>query len=604
MCGIYGTTMSLSNDAVLSKLKRISFRGPDFSHFEENDGVVLGHNRLAIIDLDPRSNQPFSYLHLRISFNGEIYNYRELKSTLMNMGYSFRTSSDTEVICAAYLEYGINCVNYFNGMFAFVIHDLVQKKLFGARDRLGKKPLYYYRGKEGFEFASQPSQIKLDKNLSIDDDAIGAYLHWSYIPDQYCIYKGIEKLMAGYSFVYHLQTGVFNKQQYWDIDHNALGSYSGSYIQAKEELGYILKDAVKIRLNADVPLGIFLSGGIDSSLIGALAAKENKHTKTFCIRFDDKKLDESIHAEKIANYLGTDHHTITCLHSDGLEMMENYGCYFDEPFADPSAIPLMLLAKYTRKYVTVALSGDGGDEGFLGYGRYDWMKKAEWIYKLPLAIRTMISSLASRSPNYRHRLLGMGLVQKDMATLYQKLCTGMDSSWLTSSIGEKHQVHRHILDSDQQPLLERLSCYDIKTYLNDDINTKVDRATMSYALEARAPLMDYRILEFANRLPVGFKMGGGLGKKRILKDLLFSNLPKTFFNRPKAGFTLPIKSWLRNELKEYVHDVLTTSALNEIPGIIPLKVKAMIDAHLTGRHNYSNQIWSILILKRWLDLNK
>ena len=601
MCGIYGTTIPINDQTVLAKLDRIRFRGPDFSDFDRKDGVVLGHNRLAIIDLDPRSNQPYSYLHLRIVFNGEIYNYRALKDTLIKLGYNFNTSSDTEVICAAYLEYQEKCVEHFNGMFAFVIHDWKEHKLFGARDRLGKKPLYYYSSTNGFEFASQPSQINLDKDLGISEEAINAYLHQSYITDQYCIFKNIEKLKAGHYFTYCLNSNRFQNTKYWDLDLNSSGSYSGTYADAKEALDSLITDSVHIRLNADVPLGIFLSGGIDSSLIASIAASENKNTKTFCIRFEDKVLDESVYAEKIAGYLGTDHHTITCLHSDGLSMLDNYSQFYDEPFADPSAIPLMLLAKYTKQHVTVALSGDGGDEGFLGYSRYDWMKRVEWIYKLPKGLRKALSTFINLSPDYRHKLIALGLVQKDLTELYKKLCSGMDTSWLSLPISINDQLHTDILDSDQHSLLEKLSNYDIKTYLNDDINTKVDRATMSYALEARAPLMDYRIIEFANKLPVHFKMSGNLGQKRILKDLLYNAVPKTFFDRQKAGFTLPIKSWLRNELKGFLQDNLTLSALKDIPGLVPSKFKMMMDAHISGQFNYSSQIWSVLILKNWLD---
>jgi asparagine synthase (glutamine-hydrolysing) len=601
MCGIYGTTIPIDDQTVLAKMDRIRFRGPDFSAFDRSDGVVLGHNRLAIIDLDPRSNQPYTYLHLRIVFNGEIYNYRTLKDSLIKLGYSFSTSSDTEVICAAYLEYHENCVDHFNGMFAFVIHDRKGNKLFGARDRLGKKPFYYYINNRGLEFASQPAQINLDKDLGLNEEAINGYLHQSFITDEFCIFKGVKKLMAGHSFNYFLDSKHLVCRKYWDIDLDSSGSYMGNYDDAKEKLNSLITDSVRIRLNADVPLGIFLSGGIDSSLIASIAASENTRTKTFCIRFEDKLLDESVHAKRIASHLGTDHHTITCLHSDGLDMLTSYSQYFDEPFADPSAIPLMLLAKYTKQHVTVALSGDGGDEGFLGYSRYHWMNRIEWIYKMPKVLRMTLSSFMNLSPNYRHKLIALGLVQKDLTVLYQKLCSGMDSAWLSGPMSNLHQKHHHILDSGKHLLLERLSVYDIKTYLNDDINTKVDRATMSYALEARAPLMDFRVIEFANNLPVNFKMNGSFGQKAILKDLLFNKVPKTFFDRPKAGFTLPIKSWLRDELKEYLQDNLTLTALQDIPGLVPSKFKLMMDAHIAGQFNYSSQIWSVLILKNWID---
>ncbi|WP_199117974.1 asparagine synthase (glutamine-hydrolyzing) [Pedobacter sp. ASV28] len=600
MCGIYGSSIYYDDALVAAKLKRVEFRGPDFSGFERNDGVVLGHNRLAIIDLDPRSNQPYTYRHLKIVFNGEIYNYIAIRNTLIGLGYAFATSSDTEVICAAYLAYGEQCVVHFNGMFAFVIHDLQGKKLFGARDRLGKKPFYYHHH-NGFEFASQPSQIKLGKNMQVDQAAIEAYLFWNYIPDSLCIYRDIHKLNAGHSFSYHLPSGTLEVKKYWDIKYDWASKFTGTYSEAKSYLYELIEDSLKIRLNADVPLGIFLSGGIDSSLITSMACKQQSNVKTFCISFEEKGLDESAYAQKVAQYLETDHHTISCNYQDGLKLIENYSHYYDEPFADPSAIPLMLLAKYTKEHVTVALSGDGGDEGFLGYNRYGWMKKAQWIYRFPLVLRKALSWFMNLSPNYKHRLIANGLIETDIAKLYIRLCTGMDSSWLLDPRPEESQQHNFILDLNHKPLLERISDYDIKTYLNEDINTKVDRATMSFMLEARAPLMDYRIIEFANSLPTKFKIDSLHGKKRILKDLLFDHVPSSLFNRPKAGFTLPIKSWLRTELKEYVLDILTPSNLKNIPGINPVKVKYMIDEHLANRNNFSSQIWSMLILSNWLN---
>ncbi len=600
MCGIYGSSIPYDDDLVKAKLKLIDFRGPDFSAFERNNGMILGHNRLAIIDLDPRSNQPYSYLHLKIVFNGEIYNYHSIKKKLISLGYQFTTSSDTEVICAAYLAYGEDCVKHFNGMFAFVIHDLREKTLFGARDRLGKKP-FYYDDRYGFEFASQPSQLGLAENRRVDQSAVEAYLFWNYIPDALCIYKGIKKLKAGHLFTYHLPSATLVIKKYWDIDHTWNNKFIGTYQEAKEQLLSLANDAVKIRLNADVPLGVFLSGGVDSSLVASLANKHINKVNTFCIRFEEKGLDESPYAEKIARYLNTNHHTITCSHNDGLNLIENYSSYFDEPFADPSAIPLMLLSRYTKQHVTVALSGDGGDESFLGYSRYAWMKNVERLHKAPRICRQALAWFVNLSPNYKHKLIASGLKEDDIGKLYIRLCTGMDSSWLVSKHIEDSQPHNNILKLNHKPLLERLSDYDLKTYINDDINTKVDRATMSYALESRAPLMDYRIIEFASRLPTNFKFDNKHGKKRILKDVLFDFVPKTMFSRPKAGFTLPIKSWLRNELKDYTLDVLSLSNLKNIPGIDPLRVKTMITEHQANRNNFSSQIWSLLILSNWMN---
>lgn len=305
MCGIYGSTLRYRDEIVREKLARIEFRGPDFSAFQHFEDITLGHNRLSIIDLDPRSNQPFSYGHLKIVFNGEIYNYQDIKSELQKKQYSFRTTSDTEVICAAYLEYGDDCVKHFNGMFAFVIYDSVKKELFGARDRFGKKPFYYSHSGQAFEFASQPSQINIGRNLSIDETAIHDYLVWDYIPEPKSIYQEVEKLPAGHSFKFNLYSGKLKISKYWDLDYNLENKFIGTYQDAKHQLSDLLTNAVKIRLFADVTLGVFLSGGIDSSLISALAVKQVERVKTFSIKFNEQGFDESIYAERVAKYLGT-----------------------------------------------------------------------------------------------------------------------------------------------------------------------------------------------------------------------------------------------------------------------------------------------------------
>jgi len=604
MCGIYGTTIPYDDFLIKQKLLRVNFRGPDFSAFQRFDQVVLGHNRLSIIDLDSRSNQPLTYQHLKIVFNGEIYNYKELKAELIRKGLAFHTNSDTEVICAAYLAYGQKCVSHFNGMFAFVIYDTERQTLFGARDRLGKKPFYYHLQDDGFEFASQPSQINLGNDFSIDQQAITSYLNWNYIPEHLCIYEGIKKLKAGHCFLYDLNSTVFKVDRYWDVDFFWDNKFKGNYEEAKEELTSILNDSVNIRLNADVPVGIFLSGGIDSSLIAGIAAEMSPNVKTFNISFNEKMFDESRYAAAVATHFKTDHHTIECDYQTGIDLIDNYNHYFDEPFADPSAIPLLLMAKYTKPFVTVVLSGDGGDESFLGYTRYQQINKVAALYNNPAIIRKSIAWLLSLSPNYRHKLIAMGLQQKNITALYVKMASSMDKNWLLNNNYADKKFNEFILNHKLKPLIEKISDYDIKTYLNDDINTKVDRATMAYALEARAPLMDYRVVEFANRLPTEFKFSPALGAKSILKDILFQKIPAQLFNRPKTGFTVPIKNWFKKELKDYVLDNLNDRTLNDIPGIHTSNTKKMIDTHMSGKVNYSSQIWSLLILKQWLVANK
>jgi len=604
MCGIYGSTVRYSYETVKAKMDLISFRGPDYSGIQMFDDVILGHNRLSIIDLDDRSNQPFSYHHLWIVFNGEIYNYQDLRKDLILKGYDFRTSSDTEVICAAYLEYGEACLDKFNGMFAFTIYDTRKNYLFGARDRFGKKPFYYCQNLKGFEFASQPSQINYGNShvLQVDQNAVQDYLIWGYIPEPGSIWAGVKKLPAGYCFSYDLSSEKLDTRPYWDLDYSWDRRFTGDYREAKRELDYLITDAVRIRLNADVPLGVFLSGGIDSSLVAAKANSMVSGVKTFSIKFNEKGFDESEYALKVAAHLGTEHHTIPCDYNQGIDLINNFTSFYDEPFADSSAIPSMLLSKHTRQHVTVALSGDGGDEGYLGYSRYKWTKNVSALFKMPVTARRTLASLLRISPNYVHKLIAMGISIQDLETLYVRMMGGMENSWVLHPDQGLKTPFMHVLLNPKKKLLENLSDFDIKTYLTDDINTKVDRASMAFSLESRSPLMDYRVVEFGRNLPTSFKYNNGV-QKRILKDILYTHVPASLFNRPKAGFTVPFKDWFRKELRDYVKDTLSESELRNIPGINVKRTMEMIDEHLTSKWNRYPQIWKLLVLSQWLKKN-
>ncbi|MDU8886145.1 asparagine synthase (glutamine-hydrolyzing) [Yeosuana sp. MJ-SS3] len=609
MCGIYGSTIKYSKEQVKRKLERTDFRGPDKLDFKflgsEANPTIFGHNRLSIIDLDPRSNQPFSYNeHCHIVFNGEIYNFKTIKKDLLQSGYEFKTTSDTEVICAAYLEYGNACVNKFNGMFAFVIYDVKKQTLFGARDRLGQKPFYYFHDRKNFEFASQISQIQLfNDNLSISKDNISNYLAWGAVPDPNSIFNEIKKLEAGHYFTYNLINNGLKIEQYWDIDYHGSNPFQGNYQDAKHILNDYIKDAVSIRLFADVPVGIFLSGGVDSSVVAALATQTtSSKVKTFSVKFNEKGFDESTYSKQVADHLQTDHHIIECNYKEGIDLIDNFCYYYDEPFADSSAIPSMLLAKYTRKQVTVALSGDGGDESFIGYQRYHWMKKADLAYKVPLSLRKLLSSIMHLTPNYRVKILAHALKYNDANSIYLASMTGINLSWLETDHNHLDFDEKKYLFHKNKNLYERISDFDLKTYLNWDINTKVDRATMAYSLEARSPLMDYRIVDFARSLPTNFKYQGK-NQKRILKDVLYDYVPKHIFERPKAGFTMPFKEWFKDELKEYVLTELSDSNLKDIPCINPKEVSFMIQQHMNGSWNRYPLIWKLLVLKQWLKSN-
>uniref|UniRef100_UPI004049A099 asparagine synthase (glutamine-hydrolyzing) n=1 Tax=Gelidibacter sp. TaxID=2018083 RepID=UPI004049A099 len=609
MCGIYGTTIKYNETQVKEKLQRTAFRGPDkmgWNFYNSNHSVIFGHNRLSIVDLDPRSDQPFTYQnHIHVAFNGEIYNFKSIKDILIKKGYQFRTTSDTEVLCAAYLEYGENCVHHFSGMFAFVIYDEQKQQFFGARDRLGKKPFYYYHNGKDFEFSSQISSIQLHhQQLSISEKAIAFYLAWGSIPEPQSIFNEIKKLLPGHSFTFDLNTGSFNSKQYWDIDYKTAPNYQGSYEDAKKDLSSILSDAVSSRLFADVPVGVFLSGGVDSSVVSAFATKTSStKIKTFSVKFNEKGFDESMYAQQVANHLQTDHHVIECNYNEGIDLIENFSTFYDEPFADSSAIPSMLLAKYTKKQVTVALSGDGGDESFIGYHRYNWIKKGNRIYWMPYAFRKFGASILALAPNYRLKLIAEAVTYKDVNETYLAGMTGVDLSYIKTNIDYMNFDERKYLEHTNKNLYERISDYDIKTYLNWDINTKVDRATMAFSLEARAPLMDHRIVEFARSLPTEFKFQGN-NQKRILKDVLYDHVPKAIFDRPKAGFTMPFSDWFKKDLKDFVLSELNDDGLKSIPCIDVEKVSFMIQQHMNGTWNRYPLIWKLLVLKQWLDKNK
>lgn len=600
MCGIYGTTKRYDAAILNKKLCRAQFRGPDFSTYKDYGSVVLGHNRLAIIDLDPRSNQPFDYGHTSIVFNGEIYNFNSLKETLSKKGYIFSTTSDTEVICAAYMAYGTDCVNYLNGMFSFVLYDKQKNILFGARDRLGKKPFYYYHNGKDFEFASQPSQIAIAQKLTVDQTAINDFFLWGYIPQPKSIWKEIRKLPPGYYLTYRLDSGQLSTTKYWDLDYSWENKFTGTFAEAKEELSALLADAVKIRMIADVPLGIFLSGGVDSSLVAAYACQAVDKVKTFSVKFDEKRFDESGYAQQVASHLGTEHHVIECNYNEGIELIENITTYYDEPFADSSAVPSMLLAKHTRKHVTVALSGDAGDEAFLGYGRYNWIKKKSRLFIVPQIFRQGVAALINLSPNYRHKLIAKGIGHKSVESLYVKMLGGLDKSWVTNNDLFLPDDLNMVLRS-RKPLLEKMSDFDIKTYLDGDINTKVDRASMAFSLETRAPLMDYRIIEFSRRLPTEFKFDLEGNQKKILKEVLYEHVPAEMFNRPKSGFTMPFEEWFRKDLRPYVLDMLSEKNLKNIDGINIRRAKEIVQEHMSGRCNHYPSIWKLLVLSQWLN---
>ncbi len=600
MCGIYGTTKRYSDTIIQKKLESIQFRGPDHSEYKQvAEQVGFGHNRLSIIDLDARSNQPMLYEHLWLVYNGEVYNFQEIKDGLIQKGYRFRTDSDSEVIAAAYLAYGEQCVTHFNGMFAFVIYDAKKNCLFGARDRLGQKPFYYTLANNEFEFASQIYPISIGNNFAIDENSITQYLHWTFIIAPNSIYKEIKKLQAGHYFTYDLSSRKFTEKKYWDIDEYQ--SFEGTYQEAKEELTYLIKDATKKRLIADVPIGVFLSGGIDSSLVAAMAQQETQQAiRTFSIKFNEAEFDESKYAQEVADRLQTNHTTILCSYQEGLDMIDQLVNSYQEPFADSSAIPTSLLSKHTRKHVTVALSGDAGDESFIGYNRYDWINRVSPIFAFPKPLRKLAGAGLRYTGNRKFQLIADGISCEDINELYIKAFSFYSNSLINQAPNYKTVYNNW--GASNKNLLERSSDLDIKVYLDSCINTKVDRASMAYSLESRAPLEDYRVVAFARSLPTHFKYSKGV-KKRILKEVLYQYLPREIFERPKQGFGVPLAEWFRTHLKEYLLDTLHEDQLKQIPRINIKGVQLQIKEHLSGNYDWSHNLWTLLVLANWMKKN-
>lgn len=599
MCGIFASTHRYSEEQIKERLSLIAFRGPDNSGHVQLADCILGHNRLAIIDLDERSNQPFRYMSVTVVFNGEIYNYRELRSELRKLGYKFTTGSDTEVLAALYIEYGEAALNMLNGMFAFVIHDFAKSVIFFARDRFGKKPLYYMISGGELEVASQVKQLAIEKDLEVDTSSVTAFFKYKYIPEPHSIYKNVKKLPAGYFGSFDLQRRSLHIESYWKLA--VTEEYLDlDYCSASEKLEGLIKDAVEHRLISDVPVGVFLSGGIDSSLVAALAQDVSSvPIRTFNVKFEDKKFDESSHAQKIANHLGTDHTTIPCSMDSAAEEIVGFCEYFDEPFADSSAVPSLMLSRMARKFVTVALTGDGADETFLGYNRYDTLSRVAPLFLIPHVIRRLPAQLKFFGGFQRMDAYLSLLRQKTLSDFYHKLIQPMNQDYFSGNSADVLFQGTEYLETINTKGVAGAGLFDIKSYLSDDINVKIDRASMAHSLEARSPFLDYRVVEFGTSLPVVFRYCKS-NKKRILKDIAYKYIPRTLLDRPKAGFTFPLGNLMKNELRSWVMDTLTAETLQSIPGINPGKTMRMVESHMSGVASRQNEIWKLMVYSMWM----
>ena len=604
MCGIYATSRVESIENIQVKIKKQNHRGPDHSEVKFIDKkVILAHNRLSIIDLDKRANQPMQYDGNWITYNGEVYNFLELKEELIKKSYKFSTTSDTEILLASYKMWGEDFVDKLEGMFAFVIYDSKKELLFGARDRLGQKPFFYNVNNNQIEIASLGSLVKNAQDLEIDEVALEKYLLWGYVPEPLSIYKNVNKLPAGHTIKYFLNDNKVVVKKYWDINYNNIDDFQGTFNEAKKELDVLLTKSVKDRMISDVPIGVFLSGGIDSSIITALAQKVSKtKVKTFSIKFNEDGFDESKYAKQVASFIKTEHKEITCTYNEAKELIYNFSDYYDEPFDDSSAIPSMLLAKHTRKDVTVALTGDAGDENFIGYERYFKTKTfSKYIKKYPKILRSLSIKILLLTKNKSAKNLSNWLQFDNLKDFYLYQMTGGDKKWLKFDSKNIDNRYDEVWQNSKLNDIEKVAMFDLKTYLIDDINAKVDQASMAFSLETRSPLLNFNIVEYANRLPFNYKVSSPLQGKYILKELLYDYIPKEMFDRKKAGFALPLKNWFRDELKDYVYDVLSIDNLKRIKNIKLKVVKNMIEKHMDGTADNSRILWRLICLIKWID---
>ena len=636
MCGIVGY-VDFKNKTSLKELEKmtqtLTHRGPDAFSFEQitsaNCQLGLGHRRLSIIDLSEGGKQPMSFNEYWICFNGEVYNYNEIKSELIALGHTFDSTSDTEVVLHAFVQWGNSCLEKLIGMFAFVVMDTVNNKLFCARDRAGVKP-FFYSYKEGlFLFSSELKAFhehpRFEKKLN--KNAVAAFMQYGNVPTPHCIFESCFKLKPGHYMEVSLdsESDVFvspkNQVQYWNVyDAYNKPKIDLSFDEAKKQTEGVLTDACNYRMVSDVPVGVFLSGGYDSASVTALLQKERtEKLKTFTISVPDIGLDEAPYAKEIAAYLGTNHTEIQCTHKEAIELIGNLPYYYDEPFADSSAIPTTLVSLAARKHVTVALSADAGDEVFAGYNRYDYIQRyGQKINKIPSFMRKMMAYGMDKIPsnyipilrnkyNFHNRYEKVKGVLKNpseeqiMLSLSQQFTDQQIEYLLKDKVNILDTAYSsQELDKEHFSSLSYMMAIDYQTYLIDDIMQKVDRATMTASLEGREPYLDHRLIEWAARLPDDYKYHNG-EKKYILKEILHQYIPKEMMDRPKMGFAIPIANWLQNDLRELVEEYINLNTI-ERQGVFNVEyVEDIKRKFYSGKKEYDVKMWYLLMFQMWYE---
>ena len=631
MCGLTGFVASgAASDDLARTVRRMSdtlvHRGPDDDGewIDAGAGVAFGFRRLAVIDLSPAGHQPMTSASGRYvaMLNGEIYNFEELRRELRGAGLapSFRGHSDTEVMLAAFDAWGVEAaVHRFNGMFAIAVWDRRARKLLLIRDRLGVKPIYYGFAAGTFLFGSELKALRRHPDFAarIDRGALELYLRYMYVPAPCSIYEGISKLLPGAILTFDPATRQTKTSEYWSPRAAAMSGmdhrFAGSEEEASHALEALLRDAIRIRMIADVPLGVFLSGGIDSSLVTALMqAQSSSPVRSFSIGFPHSDYDESRFAAAVARHLGTEHTELTVTDQDALNVIPKLPAMYDEPFADSSQIPTHLLSLLARQHVTVSLSGDGGDELFGGYVRYFVGQKLfRRIAAIPSALRPQLGrALTSLSPQRWDRILAprMGerihkvarvLTARDPDAMYFELVSHWSNVVVAGDTPEIPLSRREAWPPLADPV-ERMMYFDQISYLPDDILVKVDRASMAASLEAREPLLDYRLVEFVWTLPLSMKVRGGKGK-RVLRRVLDRYVPESLIARPKMGFGIPLDDWLRGRLRAWAESLLDPSVLRTQGFLNAQPVLAKWDDFLAGRGDWKHYIWAVLMFQAWLQ---
>ncbi len=652
MCGITGYIDTSSNvpfpDAIKAMTNTITHRGPNDSGYWENSslGIAFGHRRLSILDVSPDGHQPMLSQSRRyvIIFNGEIYNYQLIRLELEKNGHHFKGRSDTEVMLAAIEEWGLNeAIQKFNGMFAFALWDSKTELLHLARDRIGEKPLYYGWSGGAFLFGSELKALKAHPKFqaAISKGALALTLRHSYVPTPWSIYRKIFKLIPGsilsikvnqcrdcpsdFSPFPDKSGNGLSPITFWSVENalnkGRLDPFVGDEELASHELEKLLYDSVGIRMVADVPLGAFLSGGIDSSAIVALMqAQSTRPVRTFSIGFRENEYDESVYARQVANHLGTEHTELYVDPQDALNVIPFLPTMFDEPFSDSSQIPTYLVSKLCSDKVTVSLSGDGGDELFGGYERYSWANKM-WpvIGKVPLNVRQHSSRAIEFLSGFQN--LGNSEVKSYRTKVGQKMQT-LASVLKAESKQQLYQnlmshwsgVDELVIDYERLPTtfdkysdstashdyLSDMMSTDMISYLPDDILVKVDRASMAASLETRAPFLDHRLIEFSLALPSHLKINGGI-TKRVLRRLLYRHIPKTLIDRPKMGFAIPIDRWLRGELREWAENLISERKLKDQGLFHSEPIRKKWKEHMSGARDWQHYLWDVIMVQAWLE---